>query len=397
MRIIGRFALQLVPALILVWFACAYVERARTVVRHFDDDPRDGPFQVYNAMRRMDAGQMPGRDFPAFHGVGIPWLHWPVYRLAGGGLQGSELARQMITPIATIAVFGLTSALLTGSLWPAVIWTVLSFVAFPSVLGHFLPFDRMMTAGTSLYGLRSLAPLLALALLWHGGSVMAGVAVAASFLLGIEQGVFLCAAMLVTAVVLWLMRRRRTHYDGLPLVRSFMLGIAIALVGLWLATGGDQAAALHYYFADIPHDQVWYFGAPPNDFLLNGEPGNTKRVIYLAITAGVLLLGWIASLFFARRAKTEDRLQCSTLWAVGSLYAAFTLINSFGIFRPHEFYHLAERVVLLLVTVWAYRWISSRFDVERIRSSWIAHAVAGVAALGLLLVVGQHAMATWRR
>jgi len=55
----------------------------------FNGHYADGPFQLFNALRRIDAGQLPGRDFPAFHGLGLPLVHYPFYRALGGDLLAS--------------------------------------------------------------------------------------------------------------------------------------------------------------------------------------------------------------------------------------------------------------------------------------------------------------------
>ena len=86
--------------------------RGWAAVAPCDPVPIDGPFQLFNALRRIDAGQRPGRDFPAFHGVGLPVVHYPVYRLLGGDFLASELARQWVSPAAHIAVYLLLSLLL---------------------------------------------------------------------------------------------------------------------------------------------------------------------------------------------------------------------------------------------------------------------------------------------
>src|SRR4051812_13210769 len=62
----------------------------------FDRPRADGPFQLFNALRRIDAGQRGGVDFQFFHGIGLPYLFYPFYRLFGGSIHGSEFARQLI-------------------------------------------------------------------------------------------------------------------------------------------------------------------------------------------------------------------------------------------------------------------------------------------------------------
>src|SRR5262245_35980773 len=66
---------------------------------HFFGPPIDGPFQLYNALRRIAAGQHGGADFQFFHGIGLPYLHYLPFRLLGGGFTGSELARQLVTAL----------------------------------------------------------------------------------------------------------------------------------------------------------------------------------------------------------------------------------------------------------------------------------------------------------
>ena len=76
---------------------------------HFAGTAIDGPFQLYNALRRIGAGQRPGVDFQFFHGLGIPYVHYWLYRLFGAGLRGSELARELLAtlayPVVYVAVF----------------------------------------------------------------------------------------------------------------------------------------------------------------------------------------------------------------------------------------------------------------------------------------------------
>src|SRR5436190_22280711 len=91
--VIPTWRFLLVSALLLV--IGTHLFRCWHAVSPFDGAATDGPFQLYNALRRLDAGQLPGRDFPAFHGLGIPVVHYPLYRLLGANLIGSELTRQL--------------------------------------------------------------------------------------------------------------------------------------------------------------------------------------------------------------------------------------------------------------------------------------------------------------
>lgn len=49
----------------------------------FTSIPIDGAFQHINPLRRIAAGEIPGRDFQVFHGLVISYLHYPIYFYLG--------------------------------------------------------------------------------------------------------------------------------------------------------------------------------------------------------------------------------------------------------------------------------------------------------------------------
>src|ERR1051325_3884805 len=64
---------------------------------HFLGSAIDGPFQLYNALRRIAAGQHGGGDFQFFSRIGVPYLHYLPFWLLGGSFAASELTRQLLT------------------------------------------------------------------------------------------------------------------------------------------------------------------------------------------------------------------------------------------------------------------------------------------------------------
>lgn len=97
----------------------------------FDDIPFDGPFQLFNWLRRIDHGQLPGRDFNCFHGLGIPYIHYPLYKLMGGGILGSEFSRQVMSRFAMIATYLIISRIITKKYTLGIAW--LSFTMLPAI------------------------------------------------------------------------------------------------------------------------------------------------------------------------------------------------------------------------------------------------------------------------
>jgi hypothetical protein len=102
--------------------------RAWYRARYFDGYPADGPFQLLNALDRMNSGQLPGRDFPLFHGLGIAFAHYPVYALLGHDLFASEFARQLLSPLGWISAMVLLAYAITGNRWVA-LYTLTLFAA----------------------------------------------------------------------------------------------------------------------------------------------------------------------------------------------------------------------------------------------------------------------------
>ena len=122
---------------------------------HFTGPAIDGPFQLYNALRRIAAGQQAGVDFQFFHGIGIPYLHYLPFRFFGATFVASEVTRE------------LTSALL----YPFVIlvfvrcfirdWTrALAWSAVVMAGSIALRMTSMLVAVNSLLGVRSALPTL---------------------------------------------------------------------------------------------------------------------------------------------------------------------------------------------------------------------------------------------
>src|SRR6266568_21089 len=87
-------------ALVAFFVVPAFVVAAEMAL-HFTGSAIDGPFQLYNALRRIAAGFRPGVDFQFFHGLGVPYVHYWLFRALGGRFQDAEMARELIA----VAVF----------------------------------------------------------------------------------------------------------------------------------------------------------------------------------------------------------------------------------------------------------------------------------------------------
>lgn len=234
----------------------------------------DGAFQLYNPLRRLAEGELPGRDFPFFHGVGMPWIHYPLFVILGQNIFASEMARWLLSPF----LFALAGAVFFRALlgtWTRAIIALGVFVA----MSNTVPELNLVDPGNSMVGIRSTTVLfIVAAMLWPVRKkrtvagflqadtplLVAYVLLGVSVALGSEQGVAAIGAFLL---VRFLQNLRRLGWGWRPFAQSAVDAVAAAasvLLVLTVLTGGHAVAALRYAFVDIPADQGWVFGSIPN-------------------------------------------------------------------------------------------------------------------------------------
>ncbi len=233
----------------------------------------DGTFQLYNPLSRIHSGQTVGGDFPFFHGVGVPFIHLPLFELLGHNLFAAEAAKWFMSPF----IFLISSFLFFWAYLRNWRYATIATAGFTMLA---VPYIDVVYPGNSLVGIRSTMPILVAAfILWKpalnilikGENVslyypVLALLFALAVALGTEQGL----AAIVAYLVIELIRVYRRYAPLLALLKTFVKGVAIAigvLLVLSLLTAGNAIDALHYALVSVAKDQGWYFGAPPNDFL----------------------------------------------------------------------------------------------------------------------------------
>lgn len=323
-------------SLLFALFSAAILTIAFETAMHFSGVAIDGPFQLYNALRRIQAGFRPGVDFQFFHGLGIPYLHYLPYRLFGGGLEGSELAREMTAAAAFPAVYLLALRAFTGT-WRR----ALALSAAALALSFVLHMSAVIFALNSMLGVRSALPTLLPAVLYLSASrrtraIAGGVTLGLSLFLSTEQGLAVSAAYLLVALIAIIVCKDRR---GTVLEAVATVAIAGAcLVTCLVAVGGiaGMRGALRYNFEIIPHDQYWYFGAPPNVFVSSWGDAARLASAFRPITAAVVLALVAAGVYVRRLSRSADDesvrrnfalalLAVYGLASCGSLLGIFTL------------------------------------------------------------------------
>jgi len=391
-----------------VWSVLALVFVAATMTYafeaavHFSGVAIDGPFQLYNSLRRIQAGFHPGVDFQYFHGLGIPYSHYWLYRLLGGGLRGSELSRQLITaalyPVVPLVVF----RAFTKSWTKALCLTVAMFAA-----SYALKMSQVIFALNGMLGVRSALPTMLPAVLFAVRSprlrtALTGAILGGSLFVSTEQGLAVMLAYgLVSAILL--VRSNDRRGAAVELVSAIAIGVAL-LVVLLLAVGGvsGMRGALHYNFQIVPMDQYWYFGAPPNIYVPSWGLG--FRMVLATPAVAVALIGGLTTVVvYLRRAwiaPDDESRRWAYALAVVSVYALVSCASLLGVFTP-AYVQPARRVLLLIVLLelWAY---AERFDGRRDASGWLGvprgiavatGAITGYAFLAVTLLPATLAIA----
>src|SRR5437660_1423048 len=124
MRKLRIAALALFGAEIAMWLVDR-IAGAITVPMVFNGFPADGPFQTFNPSRRIAAGQHAGIDFQFFHGMGVPYLLYPLYALGGKTIFSSEVSRELVS----VLFFALTVIAISAAASRARVVTIMAFAA----------------------------------------------------------------------------------------------------------------------------------------------------------------------------------------------------------------------------------------------------------------------------
>jgi hypothetical protein len=311
--------------------------QAMRVATDFSGYALDGAFQLYNPLRRMAVGELPGRDFPFFHGVGVPWLHFPLFQLLGGNIFASEFTRWVLSPVLFSAAAYVFLRALLGTWQRALI--ALSVVVATAYLWS----PALFEPGNSMIGIRSMSPLLVAAALlwpikryrvalgfvqWHTSLLVAYLLLGVAFATGTEQGVAAIGAFLLVRLVVNL---RRLGFS-LPLLGQTLVDVAAVgvsvLVVLTVLTGGSALAALRYALIDVPGDQGWVFGSLPNIglnqgsltwSLLGGESLDLRQTVPGYLVAFVLSIVLVVAAGLMRLIQGRQVAVLVFLWLYGTV------------------------------------------------------------------------------
>jgi hypothetical protein len=298
---------SLLPFAFLIYLLIGGCLLALSAVVPFNGSPIDGPFQIFDPLRRIAAGQIPGVDFQFYHGILIPFIHYPVFALLGKTIFASEISRQIVSIFAFVGSLYLVFFAYTRKLQAAATLSALAILLIYTARAY-----PLMFPSGSLTGLRSTMPLIFFAVLLvdlpaiHAAAAL-GVVAALAITTSTENGLAVTLAFMISALIFALRHKQLTLSWRLAAVFIASLAAGLVIVLGLLSHFRGIRSILKYNFIDVPKDQYWLFGSAPAS-----APASLADLfvdpwfwVPLAVTFVLFLATLLATLLLPARSMTQ--------------------------------------------------------------------------------------------
>lgn len=398
----------LLLALLLLWLDL-FVSRALLQGAFLHYNPINGDFQTFNPLRRMSEGQMPGRDFQPYMGLGTTYATYLPYLFLGENFSASKtasyMAHSLLFFIGNFVLLRLLGARKVISFCGSIFLFLYAYITADFL--YALPFDMAMsesalpfgqtfralaTPENSCLGIRTALPLITsgiLLLCYHfkvirhrrseaiTWGLIAGMQVAWSNDYG-----FISAAMLVAFFNLFI--AQGTWRDRLigGVMNLLFAGLGAALIVI-LATGGYGFKWLHYNFGGVAKDQFWYFmlddtGKVFDLAIFLEDKKNLLFIGFLLAVAGVICL---QQLF----AKHKDLRLILLAYVIGTTVAA-GLVSCIGGGFMWRYFSASVRLIPF-VAPWLVWLAVKRLPIERFKEPFtlLCAALTLVGGIGFIV------------
>ena len=236
--------------------------------------PLNGAFQTFNPLRRIFDGEMPGRDFNPYLGLGTTYFTALITYIFGGNFAALQFSIHFIHLflhlIALITLFFLLGFTLNRSTIASTFIFFLNFQLFTSgsLLNFPYPFYFLAFPGNSNLGLRSALPFLTsiailLAFKYFRKKpkiffCIIGFSIGIQPLWSNDYGIPSCLA-LAAITILYLIKKER-EYRMYKAIIVFLSALMAFSVSAYILTGGHPVNWIRDNFFGVATDQFWYFG-----------------------------------------------------------------------------------------------------------------------------------------
>lgn len=394
-----KWAPLCVSILFLLTWLYSHLAQSIYISLNFDGFIADGPFQLYNPLRRLAAGQTAGVDFQFFHGLGVPLLHYPLFALFGKTIFGSELSRNITSLLAFFTSLFIFGYVVTEKSFSKALYVVISAIC----LLEFLNFDGLdsfghplATSGNSLLGIRSTFPIFTFAIFFSQlrpvyKAMAAGSALAVSFFCGTEHGLSLIASYLLINILYLAKHFRHRASPAQPndSISWHFLGLSLCFFVfslLLLYSSFSKLSAigqiLRYNLIEVPADQFWYFGVAPNDYATSLAGFAKLHWPGICIFLGVML--WLGAQLYTDLFSTNIPLHRESMTISHMLcYGLLSCASCLGMLEPGYLMPMT-RIFVLAILAQAFKKDRLAFLLDKLRGQNLLLRRGAVTFLSLL-------------
>lgn len=226
----------------------------------------NGAFQTFNPLRRIFSGEIPGRDFNPYLGLGTTFITAVVSYIFGGNFAASKISIYLISVVLHLLVLTTLFFLSSLTLKKSVIAAIFVFIVISYDVYRLAPFWELAGPGNSNLGIRSALPfitswfvLLLFRLCQNRPQIfycltgcLIGIQPLWSNDYGIPSSVALSAIISINLI----------KQENNKIIKAILLfgSAAIAFfISAFLLTGGNAINWLNDNFSGVAADQFWYF------------------------------------------------------------------------------------------------------------------------------------------
>lgn len=362
LRILGRWVhrhklLSLFSIFVIVFYLVFGLLNVYVSARIYDGSQYDGAFQLFFPLKRMEAGEWPGRDFFYFHGQFIPLIIYPVFKFFGGDFFASQFSAKLVDLLLPFGYFLIFYWLGLRGNRLVLAWLILIGLL---VTNRFAFGTQNPIEGVHVYAIRSIVPFLYISYL---ASRMASsqyredfahrfyrsilfVQVAAfvlSFYLGSEQAFYLLLSILFANALVLRARPMRLALASIALV---LMSMAALMMTNTLLFGSQQPLT---YLLDISRNQTWFYGSYPNEFLHSPLDFSRPNSSTFKVSAKLVvsLLG-VPVLWAVTWLSTRPADRGFFFFAlIGGVYGLLGLTSLFASYSGEQYADSAIKVILI--------------------------------------------------
>lgn len=274
----------------------------------------DGAYQTASALFRLADGQWPGKDFFPYLGVGLTFMLYPVFWLAGGDVAASIFTAHFM--VACAAAFGISvlaalifkqQRMLSGVIAASIFLVLALVMDSPWLAERFTP-------GHSLRPLRSFIPYLSASLVYllvhsrlrpialYGG--IGGIA-GGTFLWSNDYGLPTSVLLIIIGILFAYRAGELRSKVILSMVGSALIA---GIAGLLFFTNGHAVDLLRYNFVDVRVDQYWYFCCWSPELRIFTIPELFSKYLFSPYYIGWWGIVWFVLLAYTIRWPTEENI-----------------------------------------------------------------------------------------